>query len=142
MASIASTTSTSNVSESSNCASSTNPRSSAEVWYSGYSPWTPRGPSDGQIEPGRTELPFVVAVRSEWDGPADAPVAEEHLDDAIDRGVSVSAALVREIGGVAQPGEDESVADPVDGRLVGGEPRQRADGAGDEQQSVGEPSGS
>ena len=65
--------------------------------------------------------------------------AEYVLDGPVDLGASTERPLVRERVRVAQTGQGQAVPDPGGALAVAGEPRDRADGAGREQEAIGEP---
>jgi hypothetical protein len=95
-----------------------------------------------QVEPGRAELALVISVRREIDDTVRAAgFGQRPRDGPVDGGVAASAALVRRVPAVAEPGQDEAVLDAVDGVAVAGEPGDRPDGAGNEQDPVGVPVG-
>src|SRR6201999_2698860 len=97
-----------------------------------------RGPgqaADTQVEPGRAVLPLVVAVRREradlmW------TVAEHVREDLVDLRVAAPALLVGQRTAVARAGQHEAVPDLLHPGRVAGEPGDRADRAGREDEPV------
>ena len=98
----------------------------------------PREAPDGQVHARGAELALVVAVgRPRADRERLPGVAEGDGDGAVDgegRGERPAARLlVREAAGIAEVGEDEAVADVGPAVSVAAQPRDRAEGAGREQ---------
>jgi len=91
----------------------------------------------GQVVARRAVLPLVVAVRREVRDRKRSRLVVQHVrNGAVDFGVAAPAALVVQGPGVADAGEHQSVLDPSHRRVVLRQPRDGADGAGNEQEAV------
>ena len=95
--------------------------------------------ADREVKPRRVELTLVPSPGNEVE---DASTA---LRDHVGRGsvherIAAAAALVRDGPGVAEASDDQAGLDPRNGRLVQGEPGDRTDGPGGEEEPVGQSS--
>src|SRR4030095_9056666 len=101
----------------------------------------PREPPDREIEPGRAELPLVIAVGRELLDRVVAQIAEHVNRRAVDRGASAAGLLVGQRPRVTQTGEYEAVPDSGDDGLVASEPGDRSYGPRDKEEPVRVPQG-
>ena len=93
--------------------------------------------ADGQVEAGRTVLAFVVAEGEEVLGHKFlAEFGQARHNGQVDFGVPAAALLVVEGARVAQVRGDQAVAEGAEPVAVPGQPGDRADAAGGEQEAV------
>lgn len=98
-----------------------------------------RQAAHGQVDPRRAELPLVIAVGREILDPVVAARLQHMRRRAVDQRVAPAALLVMHDPRIAEIDRDEPGLDRGKPGLVEREPCDRADGAGDEDETVGEP---
>ena len=91
--------------------------------------------TDRKVEAGGAVLAFVVPVRREVDDGVRVSGGREHvLRGAVDVGGAAPTALVRDRTAIAEPGQHQTVRDPAGLGVVPGEPSDRTDRAGHEEE--------
>jgi hypothetical protein len=94
----------------------------------------------GKIEPRRTVLPLVVAIRREFQHfEGFVLVAEDMGHNPVNLGIPAAAFLVVESSLISDARQHQSMTDAVNVRTIPGKPGDGPDGARNEKEAVGIP---